>query len=85
MSLAVPNMRGPFRLRKAYLKLHPRSSAKWDDAVALSGDARATAIHAIFKGARKGDFAQAVAELIVAGEDFVVPTYLGEAIREVVR
>jgi len=71
-------------LEKAYLKLHPRSKKKWRDAVALSGDERASRIHSIFKDTRKGDFAQILAHHIEEGESFAVPAYITRAIMEVV-
>lgn len=71
-------------LRKVYLDLHPRSRQKWDNAVGLSGDARAKAIHKIFKTTRKGDFAQILAKRIEDGEAFNVPGYIGDAIEAVV-
>ncbi len=71
-------------LRNVYLELHPRSRRKWDNAAALSGDARAKAIHKIFKTTRKGDFAQMLAKRIEDGEAFKVPAYIGEAIEAVV-
>lgn len=71
-------------LEKAYLELHPRSKAKWRNAVALEGDERAKAVHAIFKKARKGDFAQILARLIEDGEEFKVPAYIATAIEQLV-
>ncbi len=72
-------------LRAAYLSLHPRSGKKWDKAAALEGDERAKEIQAIFKDARKGDFAQILADLIEKNEHtFVVPPYIEQTIREVV-
>lgn len=72
-------------LRAAYLRLHPRSGKKWDRAAALKGDERAKEIQAIFKDARKGDFAQILADLIEKNEHtFVVPSYIEQTIREVV-
>lgn len=72
-------------LRAAYLSLHPRSGKKWDKAAALEGDERAKEIQAIFKDARKGDFAQILADLIEENEyTFVVPPYIEQTIREVV-
>jgi len=72
-------------LRAAYIALHPRSGKKWDRAVALQGDARAKVIQAIFKNARKGDFAQVLADLIEKKKhSFTVPTYIEQTIREVV-
>jgi putative ATP-dependent endonuclease of OLD family len=72
-------------LRKAYLTLHRRSQKKWDAAAALSGDARAHAVHELFKTTRKGDFAQVLAGLIEDRKDtFVVPGYMAAAIEAVV-
>jgi putative ATP-dependent endonuclease of OLD family len=71
-------------LRKAYLTLHRRSKKKWDTAAALQGDERAMKINDIFKETRKGDFAQILARLIEDGEEFKVPNYIAQAIREVV-
>lgn len=72
-------------LRKAYLTLHRRSQKKWDAVAALSGDARARAVHDLFKTTRKGDFAQVLAELIEDGKDtFVVPGYIAATIEAVV-
>lgn len=72
-------------LRKAYLALHRRSQKKWDALAALSGDARAQAVHDLFKTTRKGDFAQVLARLIEDGKDtFVVPGYMAAAIEAVV-
>jgi putative ATP-dependent endonuclease of OLD family len=72
-------------LRAAYVSLHPRSGKKWDKAAALEGDDRAKAIGAIFKNARKGDFAQMLADLIEKKKHtFVVPAYIEKTIREVV-
>lgn len=74
-------------LRKAYLIRHPRSAKKWDAAVKLDGDARAKAVDAIFKEARKGDFAHILADLIEAKDaalPFTVPQYIEDAILAVV-
>lgn len=72
-------------LRAAYLRLHPRSKSKWDKAAAFEGEERAKEIQAIFKDARKGDFAQVLAELIEQKKHvFVVPPYIEKTIREVV-
>lgn len=71
-------------LEKAYLELHPRSKAKWRNAIKLEGDERAKAVHAIFKIARKGDFAQILARLIEDGEEFTVPAYIATAIEQLV-
>ncbi|MGY3038810.1 putative ATP-dependent endonuclease of OLD family [Rhodanobacter sp. TND4EL1] len=71
-------------LEKSYLELHPRSKKKWRNAIELEGDERAKAVHAIFKKARKGDFAQILARLIEDGEEFTVPTYIATAIEQLV-
>lgn len=75
-------------LRAAYVSLHKRSGKKWDKAAALEGDARAKAIQTLFKNARKGDFAQILADLIEKipenSHTFVVPKYIADTIREVV-
>jgi putative ATP-dependent endonuclease of OLD family len=72
-------------MRAAYLTLHPRSARKWDAAARLVGDERAKKIQAIFKDARKGDFAQVLAAFIEKGQhDFTVPDYISRTIREVV-
>jgi putative ATP-dependent endonuclease of OLD family len=75
-------------MRKAFLTLRKRSGAKWDAAAGLSGDARAKAIDGIFKDARKGDFAQILADLIERHDEdlpFTVPPYIEKAILEVVK
>lgn len=71
-------------LKTVYLQLHPRSEAKWDAAVAETGDAHALAIQKLFETTRKGDFAQLLAEAINAGEVFVVPAYLKRAIDKLI-
>lgn len=72
-------------LRAVYLSMHPRSANKWDRAATLAGDERARAIGAIFKNARKGDFAQKLADLIEKKAfAFTVPPYIEKTIREVV-
>ena len=72
-------------LKGVYLKLHPKSEAKWDAAVALSGDARAAAVQGLFDNTPKGDFAQLLAEAIREGDSFNVPPYLRTAIENVVQ
>ena len=72
-------------LRAAYVTLHPRSGKKWDKVAALDGDDRAKGIGEIFKNARKGDFAQILADLIEKKKHpFIVPAYIEKTIREVV-
>lgn len=71
-------------MRESYLKLHPRSAEKWDNAIALAGDAQAAAVQKVFETTRKGDFAQLLADDIAKGRDFVVPDYLRNAINSLV-
>lgn len=75
-------------MRAAYVFLHPRSGNKWDEAARLESDARARAIQGLFMDARKGDFAQILADLIEHINEnkhsFVVPAYIDKTIREVV-
>ncbi len=68
-------------LREAYLKLHPKSEAKWDAAVTLSGDQRAAAVQGLFKDTAKGDFAQLVAESIRSAPSFHRPGILADCDR----
>ena len=70
-------------MREAYLELHPNSSAKWDRVVAKEGAELATEMHTLFKGIRKGDYAQALAARIDDAETFNVPKYLSDAIKAV--
>ncbi|HLJ89955.1 MAG TPA: hypothetical protein VKZ53_24315 [Candidatus Angelobacter sp.] len=72
-------------LREVYLKLHPKSGAKWDAAVALTGDARAADVQGLFKDTPKGDFAQLLAEAIRNAATFSVPGYLRTAIEALVQ
>ncbi len=71
-------------MKAVYLQLHPRSEAKWDTAVAETGDDQALAIQKLFETTRKGDFAQLLAEAINNGQGFVVPAYLTRAINALV-
>lgn len=71
-------------MREAFLACHKRSGAKWDLAVAKTGDAQAMAIQALFKDARKGDFAQVLADKIDQGAAFIVPDYIRDAIKALV-
>lgn len=71
-------------LRKAFLVIHPKSAEKWDAVVAHTGDELANQMHELFKSARKGDYSQALAELIEDDEPFEVPSYLESAIKEIV-
>ncbi len=72
-------------MKEVYLGLHPQSEAKWDDAVAKDGDARAKAIQALFENTPKGDFAQLLAEKVAASEAFNVPGYIRDAIEALVK
>ncbi len=67
-------------LKASYMRIHPESEMKWDESVAYTGDKLAASMHALFKGTRKGDFAQVLAELIEDGQKFEVPKYLSDAI-----
>jgi putative ATP-dependent endonuclease of OLD family len=72
-------------LKKVYLELHPNSEDKWNESASKTGDAQASAIQALFKTTRKGDFAQILAEKIVKDEPFIVPSYLKDAIEALVK
>lgn len=72
-------------LKRAYIKLHPRSADKWDAAARQVGAAQAVAIQKLFESTRKGDFAQLVAEEINSDADFTVPAYLKTAIEALVK
>ena len=73
-------------LKKAFLALYPRSDDRWTNEVdAVQPASRAAAFVALLKdkNTRKGDFAQRLADLIEADEDFHVPEYLALAIHKV--
>ncbi|XEU21861.1 AAA family ATPase [Tistrella mobilis] len=72
-------------LKEVYVKLHPRSAGKWDEAIAQAGAAQAVAIQKLFETTRKGDFAQLIAEEINNGKAFTVPAYLKAAIEALVK
>jgi len=72
-------------MKQVYLKVHSRSEAKWDAAVALAGDGRAAAIQGLFNDTPKGDFAQLLAEAIQGAVGFNVPAYIRAAIEALVR
>jgi putative ATP-dependent endonuclease of OLD family len=72
-------------LRQVYLALHPKSGANWDAAIEKRDDAQALAIQALFKGTRKGDFAQLLADKIDQGEAFETPGYITSAIEALVQ
>jgi putative ATP-dependent endonuclease of OLD family len=71
-------------LKSVYLKFHPRSGNKWDEAVAQTESKQAAAIQSLFEVTRKGDFAQLLAEEINDDKPFIVPTYLQCGIRALV-
>lgn len=72
-------------LRKVFLKLKPRSGAKWDLAIAEADeDERAREVQALFKNTRKGGFAQLLAWEIENGAAFTVPVYIRDAIASAV-
>lgn len=73
-------------LRDVFVELRPRSGQRWDDEIAaLPENGRPGAFVALLSAmeVRKGDFAQALAERIVAGHAFVVPGYIRDAILRV--
>ncbi len=72
-------------LKTVYLELHKNSEAKWNEAVARSGDEQAKAVQALFESTRKGDFAQMVADRIAEGAAFTVPAYIKDAIEQLVK
>jgi putative ATP-dependent endonuclease of OLD family len=70
-------------LREVFLALHPLSEARWVAEVdGVTAAARPAAFVQLLKATntRKGDFAQQLAERIVAGATFTVPAYLRDAI-----
>jgi putative ATP-dependent endonuclease of OLD family len=70
-------------LREVFLALHPLSEARWVAEVGgLTAADRPAAFVQLLKATntRKGDFAQQLAERIVAGATFAVPAYLRDAI-----
>jgi putative ATP-dependent endonuclease of the OLD family len=70
-------------LRRVFLRLRPRSQARWaTDIDAAPAAARAAAFVALLADmqVRKGDFAQQLAEFIEHGAAFAVPAYLRDAI-----
>ncbi len=77
-------------LRETYLRLHPRSHAKWEEAWGdVNPNQRARAIQKLFSDSEtpKGDFAQRLAEEILSSPDpaFQVPKYMKDAIEALVR
>jgi putative ATP-dependent endonuclease of OLD family len=72
-------------MKEVYLHLHPRSVAKWDEALAKDDDERAKAIQDLFKNTPKGDFAQLLAEKVASSDTFEVPDYIQAAIEALVK
>jgi len=72
-------------MKEVYLVLHPRSAAKWDEAIARDGDARAKAIQGLFNNTPKGDFAQLLAEKVATNKTFNVPAYLRDAVEKLIK
>jgi putative ATP-dependent endonuclease of OLD family len=73
-------------LKKAFLTLHPRSSDDWTAQIENVGkEARPDAFLKLLsdKRTRKGDLAQQIASLIEAGDQFIVPGYLKDAIEKI--
>lgn len=70
-------------MREVFLLLHPQSAARWTtDVDGVAEPDRPAAFVQLLKATktRKGDFAQQLAERIVAGSQFAVPGYLRDAI-----
>lgn len=72
-------------LKEAFMLLHPQSESKWDEAANSSGDELASGMKTLFNEIRKGDFAQTLANLIEDGKDFIVPKYLSDAIKAILK
>ncbi|RQR59320.1 ATP-dependent endonuclease [Burkholderia sp. Bp9125] len=72
-------------MKRLYLSVHPRSEAKWDRAVAFSGEEQAIEVQKLFDNTPKGDYAQLLAEEINSGTPFTVPEYLTCAIKALVK
>lgn len=71
-------------LKSVFLRLHRNSRRDWEDQIeTVAVQDRPNAFLQLIeaKKTRKGDLAQAMASRIVAGEPFVVPPYLADAIR----
>lgn len=71
-------------LKKIFLHLHRNSRRAWAEqieGVPVNDRPNAFLKLILAKKTRKGDLAQAIASSIAAGELFVVPTYLADAIR----
>ena len=87
-------------LKAAYLKMHPKSEAKWDGLFGGLGEDPSTRARAFAKAINrkrgeidlgKGDFAQLVCEAITADKaesddtTFTTPPYLRDAIESLMR
>jgi putative ATP-dependent endonuclease of OLD family len=72
-------------MKDVFLALHPQSGDKFDAAAAKAGDDGARSIQALFESTPKGDFAQLLAEKIIAAPSFAVPGYLREAIEAAIK
>ena len=71
-------------LKSVFIRMHRNSSRDWINQIeSVAAQDRPTAFLKLIeaKKTRKGDLAQAIASRIAAGEPFVVPAYLAEAIR----
>lgn len=71
-------------LKSVFLRLHRNSRHDWTNRIeSVAEQVRPTAFLKLIeaKKTRKGDLAQAIAARIAAGEPFVVPAYLVDAIR----
>jgi putative ATP-dependent endonuclease of OLD family len=71
-------------LEKAFRLCHPRTK-KWKEVSEKPEPERPAALLALLSDTdtRKGEFAQVLAELIGAGEPFVTPKYLSDAVRSI--
>ena len=72
-------------IEEIYLTLHPQSKDKWASTLSKSGNDRAKSIQNIFGTTPKGDFAQLLAEKVATSQDFLVPSYLRQAIEAIVK
>ena len=71
-------------LKSVFLRLHRNSRRDWMERIeGIAAQDRPDAFLKLIeaKKTRKGDLAQAIASRITAGEPFVVPPYLADAIR----
>lgn len=73
-------------LREEYLFLHPRSEHRWKELLEKDKQARPKAFVDLMKdsGCRKGDFGQRLAARIQEDVDFIVPSYIEAAIKEII-